>query len=241
MATGERGVQVRGAKESRASYAGGSHQGSTRVMEVESKPAPARWWKKYDLPYGDYVGLESAALSIRDFDPGVFPGLLQTPNYARAVHEGAFPRLPDEVIEQRIEVRRRRQQVLDAHPAPELNVIVDEAVLHRLVGGPEVMAQQLGHVIEASERDNVSVRVIPYSAGAYPALDSTFVLLEFQQHRPNVVYVEGLAGYFYLKRPEEVEFYEEVYKQLSGIAMSTCESIRLMADVQAEISAKLNL
>lgn len=134
------------------------------------------WWQPYDLPYATYVGLESAAVTISDFEPGVFPGLLQTPAYARAVHEAAFPLLSPEVIDQRIEVRRARQQALVRDKPPQLAAIVDEAVLHRVVGGPDVMVGQLVHVIEASQLDNITVQVLPYSAGAHPALGSLAAL-----------------------------------------------------------------
>jgi transcriptional regulator with XRE-family HTH domain len=92
------------------------------------------WWQSYDLPYATYVGLEAEATSISHFDSGVFPGLLQTPEYARAVHEGAMPRLSPEVIDQRIEVRKTRQAILTSDDAPRFSAVVDEAVIPYTVG-----------------------------------------------------------------------------------------------------------
>lgn len=192
------------------------------------------WWKKYDLPYGDYVGFEATAIALRDFDPGVFPGLLQTPDYARALHERAIPRLPAELIERRLETRRIRQQVLLRDNPPSLAVILDEAVLHRVVGCPKVMAEQLAHVIKACAQGNVTVQILPYSAGAHPALDSPFILLEFPPGQPSVVYVEDLAGPIYRRRPDHVRRYAEAYDLLAGLAMGTCESIGRMEDIRAK-------
>ena len=187
------------------------------------------WWQPYELPYATYVGLEAEAVSIRDFEPGVFPGLLQTPAYARAVHEGAMPRLSTAVIDQRIEVRRTRQEILTRTVPPQLSAVIDEAVLHRVLGGPEIMAAQLDHVIHMCERPNVSVQVITFDAGAHPALDSTFILLEFADPIPGVVYVEGLVGQVYLERPQDVDRYEQVFGRLREIALGLQESVDLIA------------
>jgi transcriptional regulator with XRE-family HTH domain len=166
------------------------------------------WWQPYGLPYETYVGLEAAATCISDYEPGVFPGLLQVPDYARAIHEAAMPKLGPAVIEQRIEVRLVRQAVLTRQepPPPQLEAIMDEAVLHRRVGGPGVMSAQLDRVIEASGLPNVTIRVLPFEAGAHPALDSTFILLEFEEESlPGVVYVEGLVGHLYPERSQDVQ------------------------------------
>lgn len=194
----------------------------------------SKWWEKYDLPYANYVSLESKAVAIHDFDPGVFPGLLQTPEYARSLHENAHPRQPAQEIEQRIETRRIRQRALDAPRALQLSVIVDEAVLYRVVGGPRVMAQQLEHVIKATKRENVTVQVLPFRAGAHAALDSTFTVLRFAPPTPPVVYVEGLAGYIYFFEADKVLRYTQVYDLLLGTAMSPGESMKLMTDVKRE-------
>lgn len=203
-------------------------------MELAHEGRDQAWWQPFDLPYDTYVGLEAAAAEISDFEPGVFPGLLQTPAYARAVHEGAFPRLSPEIIDQRIEVRKARQRILARDGPPRLAAVVDEAVLHRVIGGPAVMAGQIGHVIEAVTRwDNISVQVMPYGVGAHPALDSTFILLEFAPPVPGVVYVEGLVGQIYLERPQDVERYQRIFAELTATAMSPEKSVELMAHAQA--------
>lgn len=193
------------------------------------------WWQPYDLPYATYVGLEAEAVCISDFEPGVFPGLLQIPEYARALHQGAMPRLSDAVIEQRIEVRKNRQTILtrDDPPPPKLEAIVDEGVLHRPIGGRDVMAAQIDHVIAACELPNVTVRVLGFGAGAHPALDSTFILMHFAHPVPAVVYVEGLVGRMYVERAPDVERYERVFERLRELAMTPQESLNLMVRMRA--------
>jgi transcriptional regulator with XRE-family HTH domain len=186
------------------------------------------WWQPYDLPYATYVGLEAEAVSIRDFEPGVFPGLLQTPAYARAVHERGLPRLSQGIIDQRIEERRTRQEILSRDKPPQLAAIIDESVLHRIVGGAEVMRRQLEGAIEASRQPHVTVQILPFSAGAHPALDSTFVVLEFVAPVPGVVYAEGLVGNIYRERPEDVQRYKEIFEYLVGVSLSPHDSVDLM-------------
>jgi transcriptional regulator with XRE-family HTH domain len=197
------------------------------------------WWQGYDLPYATYVGLEAEAASISDFEPGVVPGLLQTPAYSRAVHEGALPRLSQPAIDQRVEERRRRQAILTRQdpPPPRLHAILDESVLRRVVGSPAVMAAQLAQLIAACELPNVTVQVLGYGAGAHPALDSTFILLHFAPPVPAVVYVEGLLGQKYLDQPSDVERYERVFERLQELALGQQASLGLMAGICAAYKA----
>ncbi len=174
------------------------------------------WWQPFDLPYATYVGLEAAAVLISDYQPGAFPGLLQTPAYARAVHVSAIPPLNSEVIDQRIESRWLRQEVLRRQKPPHLKAVIDEAVLHRVVGGPGVMREQLQHMIAANEMAQVDVRILPYSAGSHPALNSTFVILEFEDPVPGVVYVDGLVGQIYLERPARLPSIQGSVRAVEG-------------------------
>ena len=124
--------------------------GVTDPAERERLTALARggkqraWWQQFDLPYGTYVGLEAEAISISDYNPEVLPGLLQVQGYARSIFESADPPLQPLAIEQRIEARMRRQELLTQDDAPWFHCIVDEAVLLRPIGGPTVMRAQSG-------------------------------------------------------------------------------------------------
>jgi transcriptional regulator with XRE-family HTH domain len=190
------------------------------------------WWQPYELPYSTYVGLEEEATSIMTYHSGVVPGLLQTSDYARAVHEGGLPRLEPEVIELRIEERVKRRQLLARDEPPRLELVLDEAVLHRVVGGPLVMFGQLGSIIDVSGRPNVTVQILPYDTGAHPALESDFTVIEFAGPAPSVVYVEGLVGQIYLDRPQDADRYIEVFERLCAIALSPKDSIGLITKVR---------
>jgi len=230
LETGQRGVSPRDIRDLSDLYGVTDPALREHLAQLAREGRGQAWWQPFDLPYATYVGLEAEATSISDFEPGVFPGLLQLPPYARAVHEAIIPGLGPSVIDQRLAERRTRQQILTrGKDAPRLWAIMDEAVLHREVGGPEVMRAQLGHVIKVSAQANVTVQILPFDVGAHPALDSTFILLEFADPVPAVVYVEGLVGQVYLERPQDVDRYKQVFGRLRALSLSPEESIDLMA------------
>lgn len=230
LETGQRGVSPRDIRDLSDLYGVTDPALREHLAQLAREGRGQAWWQPFDLPYATYVGLEAEATSISDFEPGVVPGLLQLPPYARAVHEAIIPGLGPSVIDQRLAERRTRQQILTrGKDAPRLWAIMDEAVLHREVGGPEVMRAQLGHVIKVSAQANVTVQILPFDVGAHPALDSTFILLEFADPVPAVVYVEGLVGQVYLERPQDVDRYKQVFGRLRALSLSPEESIDLMA------------
>src|SRR5215471_17713088 len=126
LETGHRGVSPRDIRDMCNLYGVTDPQQRDRLAELAKEGREHGWWQPYDLPYANLVGLEAEAISISDFESGVFPGLLQTPEYARAVHEGAMPRLSPKVIDQRIEVRSARQAILTRDDPPQFSAIVDE-------------------------------------------------------------------------------------------------------------------
>jgi transcriptional regulator with XRE-family HTH domain len=193
------------------------------------------WWQPYGLPYATLVGLETEAVRISDFESGAFPGLLQTPGYARAIHEAAMPLLAPSALGERIEVRRKRQEILTrkAPPPPHLRAIMDEAALHRVIGSPAVMRAQIEHVVDMCSLTTITVQILPFAAGAHPALDSTFILLEFEDPVPAVVYVEGLVGNLYLERAQDVQRYGQVFARLSAMSLSDEKSLDAMKRISA--------
>jgi len=228
LETGQRGASPRDIRDLCNLYGVTDPARRDHLATLAREGKQQAWWQPYDLPYAAYVGLEADATSINDFD-SVIPGLLQTPEYARAMHEGAMPRLSAAAIDQRIEVRKARQAILTRDDPPRFSAILDEAALHRPLGGPAVMATQLDRIVEACALPQVSVQVIPYSAGAHPALDSTFTLLEFAPPMPGVVYIEGLVGEMYLERPQDVAKYAQIFERLSQLALSPQRSVDLLA------------
>jgi transcriptional regulator with XRE-family HTH domain len=228
LETGHRGASARDIRDLCNLYGVADPAQRDHMAALAREGKEQAWWQPYDLPYATYVGLEAEATSISEFG-WVIPGLLQIPEYARAMHEGAMPRLSTAVIDQRIEVRETRHAILTRNDPPQFSAVVDEATLHRVLGGPAVMAAQLDHVVEACAQPNVSVQVVPFSAGAHPALDSTFTVLEFAPPVPGVVYVEGLVGQMYLERPQDVARYTEIFERLRTLALSQQQSLDLLA------------
>lgn len=203
-----------------------------RMMRLAVEGKQQGWWEAYDLPYSKYVGLEAEAVSIHGYQSSVVPGLLQTADYARALHEAAAPKLSPDIIDQRVEVRLIRQQLLVRENQPIFKEVIDEAALHRIVGGHAVMCRQLERLIEACRLPGVTIRVVPFTVGAHPALESNFKILELTPPSPDVVYVEGLLGSFYLERPEELESFNRVFDQLQTMALSPNETVELIAKIR---------
>ena len=235
METGQRGATARDIRDLCELYGVAELGERSRLARLAAEGKQQGWWQTYELDYfATYVGLEQAAIAIRQYQSTVVPGLLQTPDYARAMAEvlEVGPGRVDELVE----VKIRRQRLLATKLSTPVSVIIDEAVLHRLVGGSQAMHDQLQHLIDVTESSNVTIQVVPYSVGAHPAMESTFAILDFDESVPSVVYVEGLVGFLYLERPQDITRYEQVFDRLRHIALSPQESIELIAKVGAEYS-----
>jgi hypothetical protein len=141
-----------------------------------------------------FWGYEASACWIGELELLVMPGLLQTPDYTRAlIRDGHGVR--DESVDRFVESRRERQQILDRAAPPALSFLIDETVLSRAIGGADIMAAQLRHLLRMAERSNVSVRVLPLALGAHAGLRGPFVLLRFAaENDPDIVYIENRRG-----------------------------------------------
>lgn len=203
-----------------------------RLLSLAREGKKTAWWQRYGLDFATYVGLEAAATGITYFQSTTMPGLMQTPDYAVAVHQVVIPKLTPERIDELIEVRLTRQRLLLHESSVRLVALLDEAVLHRLVGGATVMRAQLDRLIELSNEPNVAIQVIPYSVGAHSAMESNFNILEFSGSMPSVVYVEGLVGWIILERSRDVNRYHEVLENLYTLALSPQESIELVMRIR---------
>jgi transcriptional regulator with XRE-family HTH domain len=153
-----------------------------------AKIARRRPWRKYanaiDAGFDSYLSYEGVASVIMTFQTLTIPGLLQTEEYARAI----FDANKSPHVAERLELRKKRQSLLEAADAPTLICVIDEAALHRQVGGPSVMHDQLVSLRVASERDSISVEVIPYSAGAYRSMIESFTLLHSERWDEDVLF-----------------------------------------------------
>jgi transcriptional regulator with XRE-family HTH domain len=205
-----------------------------RLKTLAREGRQAGWWQSYDLDFSTYVGLEAAATGLRYYQSTIVPGLLQTADYARAMLDVTIPKLTSERMAELLEVKLTRQRVLTREQPLRLWAVLDEAVLHRVVGGPAVMGAQLDRLIAIAGNPNVTIQVVPYAAGAHPAMDSTFNILEFTDSVPSVIYIEGLAGWIYLDRPADIDRYRQVFEYLCSLALNPKESIELVASAGAE-------
>lgn len=205
-----------------------------RMFELASEGKQRAWWQQGGLSYSIYVGLEAEAAAIRDYGLGFMPGLLQTRDYARAIVRAAPLDWSPEDIEQRVEWRMARQELLFSDHPPRFEAVVDESVLLRVVGGPEVMHEQLERLLELSHLPHVTLRVIPYGAGALPAGNNKFIILGFTQPSvPDVVFIEGLTGDLYLDEPTEVAVYETTFQMLVELAATPEKTRDIIATVVA--------
>jgi transcriptional regulator with XRE-family HTH domain len=232
METGHRGATQRDIRDLCDLYGVSDPAQRERMAGLAAEGKQQGWWQPYELEFATYVGLEAAATSLSYFHSTIVPGLLQTPEYARAIHKAGFAEYTPERIEEHVEVRMRRQTLLTREDLPlQLSVVLDEAVLHRAGGGPAVMGAQLDRLIEAAKLPNVTIHIIPYGTGAHPAMDNMFGILDFEDTAPSVVYVEGLMGFIYIERPEDVNRYRNVFEHLRTTALSPKESIELIESV----------
>jgi hypothetical protein len=160
---------------------------------------------------------------------------MQTSEYARAVIIGIARRMHPKVVDERVEARMRRQTLLDRPSPPRYRAIIDEAVLHRHIGGPEVMRAQLEKMLDVISADKATIQILPFDVGAYGAADSNFDLIEFAAGpRQNaVVFVEGLYNNLYQERPDQVERYREAIEYLRDAALSPRDSISMICKIQA--------
>lgn len=177
------------------------------------------WWHTYGdlLPswFESYLGLESAAGLIRTYELQFVPGLLQTPDYARAVIMLEYRGAPRGEIERRVELRLARQQVLRRDNPPQLWAVVDEAVLRRPIGGPEVMRAQIEALLAATTLPNVRLQVVPFSAGGHAGTGGAFTVLRFEDRElPDVVYIEQLTSALYLDKRDDVDLYVAAMERL---------------------------
>lgn len=197
------------------------------------------WWHRYsDLTpnwFQDYIGLEESAARIQTYEVQFVPGLLQTERYARAIVSRGDPDSKDPEVNRRVALRMRRQRLL-AHPkAPRLWGVIDEAVLHRSIGGKEVLGEQLEHLLEMIKLPNIALQVVPLEVSSYAA-ESAFTLLRFTEPElPDIVYLEHLTGALYLDKSEEVEVYGKVVHRLAVLADTPDHTKRTLARLRSEL------
>jgi transcriptional regulator with XRE-family HTH domain len=235
LETGDRGAANRDINDLCDLYEVDDQQ-REHLLELARRGKERAWWQPLGLPYSKFVGLEDEAVAIYDYGLGIIPGLLQTPEYARAIVRGMVYRWSSEEVEVRVEGRMARQQnrLLSAKAVPHFEAVMEESLLHRVVGSEAIMRAQLERLLELSKLPNVTLRVVPFSAGAPPAANNKFIILEFGQlDLPDVVYFEGLTGDLYLDDPRDVGIYRRTFATLTRQAADPEATYELISAIIA--------
>jgi hypothetical protein len=199
------------------------------------------WWHSYGEAVPDwfevYVGLEAEATAMSNYHAEFVPGLIQTEEHLRAVHRASLIGASDEEIEQLVRVRMARQELLVGADAPQCWLVLNEAVIRRIVGGRAVMHGQLLKLIEATKRPKLTLQVVPFSAGAHAAMDGSFSILSFPDPTdPFVVYIEYQTGALYLEKPQEVQRYTLMFDHLRASSLSVDASRALIVRAADELA-----
>jgi transcriptional regulator with XRE-family HTH domain len=196
------------------------------------------WWHHSQdlLPswFQPYLGLEESAELIRSYDTQFVPGLLQTDEYSRAVHElGAYPR---EDTVRRVQLRKERQQRF-ASGALRLWAVIDETALHRPVGTADIMRRQLEHLLDVADQPRITIQITPFGTGASHAAPGSFSILSFAADElRDVVYVEQLASALYLDKRPDVDRYVQAMDLIASTSTSPDQTREFLRAAVAEIS-----
>jgi transcriptional regulator with XRE-family HTH domain len=202
------------------------------MVQVAREARQRGWWQKFvDVPDGvpAYVGLEAAATSIDVYMSLIVPALLQTPDYARAVIAAVRPDLPASEIDRRVELRLRRQELLDQERPPVMRVLLDDTLLRRPVGGPAVLAAQRRRLLADADRPAITIQVLEVAAGAHAGMDGPFTIFGFPAPAErDVVALDSAADALYLEGPEDVARYRRVFELLLPTARSPGDSAAII-------------
>ncbi|MFI5960798.1 helix-turn-helix domain-containing protein [Streptomyces asoensis] len=216
-------------------YGTEEHETSVLIRLLRQAGEPG-WWQRFDkrlMPewFDRLVGLQEAATAIRTFEIQYVPGLLQTPAYARAVVERGLPSATSREVERRVELRTRRTELLQRPDAPRLWAVLDESVLLRVLGGREVMREQLDHLVQMAGLPHVTVQVVPLDVthASAPAIPVTYLRFAGAD-LPDVVYLEQIRSATFLEDRDETEEYRVALDRLADEALDPRESLALLKE-----------
>ena len=224
-------VTPRDVKDLLSLYGIGDEAYREALVELARLSRERSWWTDYRdiMRPGNFVGLEAGAAAMRCWEPILVPGLLQTEAYMRALIRTGRSTDPPAHVDRRVALRLTRQGRLAGGRPLELDAIVDESVVRRSIGGHDVMNEQLRHLVEVAQLPNVTLQILPFSAGEHQFLGGSAALLEFREATHlDVVYLEGLAGDFYEEQPSEVARYQEEFQRLSSLALDHRTTIKMI-------------
>lgn len=217
-----------------ATIYGISEQERDQYMALAVQARQRGWWQSYGTEalkqdFDEYVGLESEASLLKEYCFELIPGLLQTESYATELMRAWLPSVEPSVAEERAALRAQRQANLYGEQPLALHAVLHECALRQQVGGPDVMRPQLQHLLSMSELSHVTIQVLPFTAGAHPAMDSPFIILSFPDPEfTDVGFAEYLTGCVYVEAPKEVESYSLNFTAIADQALAPRASIDLI-------------
>jgi len=237
--TGRVSVSPRDVRDMLDLYGVSAQQGAS-LVQLARDSRQKGWWHAYSdtiqPQFATYIGLESAASEIRIYEVTLIPGLLQTEEYARTVIAAGTVGGDHEGTERNVALMMARQPLLTGDDPPRLWAVLDEAALRRTVGGAGLMRLQLDHLLDLARLPNVAIQVIPFGAGAHPAMGRPFVILAFPERAdPDVVYLEDLTSALYVEDVDEVDRYNMFFNHLRATALSFEDSAaRIMSVIKEQ-------
>lgn len=203
-----------------------------RLIQLARDARKRGWWQEYSKMgdvFATYVDLESAAVSMRNYESTFVPGLLQTPEYAHAVVTGLNPTYTPEDVEQLVTVRMKRQERLRGSSPLRLHAVIQENALRRTIGSPQVMADQVEHLQSLADLPNVTIQIVRYNTGLYQALQTaSFALFDFADARllPTVCYIEGIFWNLFVEEDEQKTHIIDAFGELADSVASSSEVTR---------------
>jgi transcriptional regulator with XRE-family HTH domain len=205
-----------------------------RALQTAVAKVPER--ERFPAFAQDFVGHEQEALTLLWYESQVVPGLLQTEEYAQAMIHAARPDISVTEVEKRVRVRMGRQSLVTQDDPIDLWVVLDEAVLRRPVGGRAVMRRQLEHLSLAAGWPNVTLQVLPFSAGAHAGMDGTFTMLLYDESAgQNFVFASNAAGGLFLEKDDELQRYGFIFDYLRANALRPDESVSMIVKLTKEL------
>ncbi len=228
--TGHTGATPRDVRDMLAVY-GVDGLAADDLVQVAREARLKGWWHLYGTVLTSaYVGLEAAASEIRAYEGQVVPGLLQIEHYARTMIVKGRPDISAAELDRRVHVRMERQSLLTQDDPLHLWVVLDEAIFHRLVGGPAVMRQQLDHLVMIAGLPNMTLQVLPFAIGAHAGMDGSFAILGYEEPAdPDLVFAENAAGGLFLEKDEELRRYHFIFDHLRASALPPDKSVAFVA------------
>lgn len=218
---------------------GASEQERKTLVELAKGAKIQGWWRSLADPIPESMNLmltlEDEVVREDHYACMYVPGLLQTRAYAEAVHRASEMRCTEQEIAHMVDIRMKRQELLVRDDAPHLWAVIDEAVIRRMVGGRDVMRDQLRHLRAQSERPQVTLQILPFAHGAHAAAVGSFVILGGPTPQLDVVYVDIIGGGLFMEKPAELERYKLAFQYLSAQALDIDTSAALLDRAHREL------